>query len=163
MPQKLSVILSVFIIVCFPLTGKAAKPLPPIQVTIEPTQAGLQPVDIKPGDTVEFSVTARAHSDAQDMRIAIKILGGAVLVSGETSWSGPVAKNAEKSLILTVRAPQKGAGRIKARVEVVVAEGASFGAESEYTLGVEVKQKTAPSPKIKKDVKGRDVIEYRAQ
>ncbi len=116
---------------------------------------------IKPGDIVEFKVTALSSIDVPEMNVKVELVGGADLVSGDTTWSGPAAKNEKKTITLIVRAPKKGLGRIKARVSLPPSDGARFSAQAEFRLGPEVKTKPAQEPTVKKDRKGRSIIEYR--
>jgi len=137
------------------------KPLSPLRITIVPTQAGLSSSQIKPGDVVEFTVTTVSSIDVQELSINIELLGGAKLISGETSWVGPAARNEAKSITLSVQAPEKGRGRVKARVSTPPSGGARFSAVSQFDLGPEVKSKPEQEPVIKKDRRGRSIIEYR--
>lgn len=145
------------------VSGKTSgKPKPPVQISISPVNTSIAPADIKPGDTVEFKILASSRIEAQKMEIKVDIAGGAELVSGETEWSGPVAKNGEKSLAITVRVPLKGHGRIKAKAVIPVSEGTSFAAAASYTLGEEEKKEKVKPP-VKKDSKGRDIREYKVK
>lgn len=145
------------------ISGKTSgKPKPPVQISISPVNTSIAPADIKPGDAVELKVAASSRIEAQKMEIKIDITGGAELVSGETEWSGPVAKNGEKILVITVRAPLKGQGQVKATAVIPVSGGTSFAATASYSLGEE-KKKDKPKPPAKKDSKGRDIIEYKVR
>lgn len=141
--------------------GPSHKPLPPLQINIAPTQPGVTSSQINPGDIVEFKVIAVSFMDVQEMRIDVELTGGAKLLSGDTSWSGPAAKNEEKTFTLTVQAPEKGKGRVRARVTLPPSNSTRFSAETEFRLGPEVKNKPEQEPVIKKDRKGRSIIEYR--
>lgn len=143
-------------------TKTSGKPKPPVQITISPVNTTIAPTNIKPGDVVEFKITASSHIEAQKMEIRVDLIGGAELVSGETEWNGPVAGNEEKSLVITVRAPLKGHGRIRAKAVIPVSEGTSFAAATSYALGGEEK-KEKPRPPAKKDSKGRDIREYKVR
>jgi len=139
----------------------AKKPSAPILVTITPTNKTLSPADIKPGDTVELLVTIKSFSSAQDMQVNVDLIGGTALVSGTTNWTGPMGAGEEKALNITVQAPLKGTGKIKARAVVRSGSKAVFGAEATYLLGAEMNKKPASQPKIKKDSRGRSVMEYK--
>lgn len=140
------------------------KPLPPLGVSISPVEEGLLPADIKPGDTVQFRVTVFSFINTKEMCIEIKLSGGVELIEGETVWTGPVEKNEERTLLLTVRAPLKGKGRIKAKAVIPASRGNFFSARASYKLGEDVAGKAAESaPLKKKDGLGRDIIEYRVR
>jgi hypothetical protein len=144
--------------------GHAKKPRPPLNITIQPVQADVLATAIQPGDTIPFRVTAVAYVDTQELRVTIELSGGAELVSGETTWTGTAARNEKKEFILTVRAPQKGRGKISAHAAIPGTDGPSFAVESRYLLGVEPNMKSSLSdtrPRVKKEGHGRDVIEYR--
>jgi len=148
----------------------AQKPLPPLQVTIQPVRTDITPDAIQPGEAIAFRVTAVSLVDTQEMRIKVDLVSGAELVSGGTSWIGRAAKNVEKVLILTVRAPKNGRGSIKARASIPNTQGAAFSTETSYQLGADAQasqklnQKSSimePEQQVKKDSKGTSVIEYR--
>ncbi len=155
----LSMSISGYSVDCF--SAPARKPLPPLQISIAPTQPGVTSALIKPGDVVEFKVTAVSFVDVQEMRIDVELMDGAKFVSGDTSWSGPAAKNEEKSFTLTIQTPETGKGRIKARVSLPPSDGTRFAAEAQYMLGPEAKTKPEHEHPVKKDSKGRNIIEYR--
>ena len=145
------------------VSGKSSgKPKPPVQIAIYPINASIVPTYIRPGDTVEFKIKASSRIEAQKMEIKVDLAGGAELVSGETEWSGPIAKNGEKSLVITVRAPLKGHGQIKAKAVTPGSGGTSFAATASYSLGEE-KKESKPKPPAKKDSKGRDIREYKVR
>ena len=155
----LSLGISGYSVNCF--SAPAGKPLPPLRISIAPVQPGITSDQIKPGDIVEFKVTASSSIDVPEISIKVELVGGAKLVSGDTSWSGPAAKNEEKSISLTVQAPKNGQGRIKARVSIPPSDGPRFSAGAEYVLGPVSKSKPEQEHPVKKDSKGRNVIEYR--
>jgi hypothetical protein len=138
-----------------------AKPLPPLQVRITPVQSGITSGQIKPGDLMEFKVTAVSFMDVPELRINVELLGGVKLISGDTSWNGPAAKNEEKGITLTVQVPEKGKGGIRARVSIPPSNGTRFSADAHFELGPKGKAKPEQEPAMKKDRKGRDIIEYR--
>lgn len=139
----------------------AKKPLSPLQIRIAPVQPGITSAQIKPGDIIELKITAVSFIDVQEMRIEVELIGGAKLVSGDMSWSGPASRNEEKTIVLTVRAPEKGKGRINARLSIPPSDSTRFSAETQYVLGPEDKSKPEHEHPVKKDSKGRNVIEYR--
>lgn len=143
------------------MAGTSRKPLPPLRIIIAPVQQDIMQDQIKPGDIIAFNVSATSSIDVPQMRIEVELTGGAKLVSGDTSWSGPAGKNEEKTIVLTVRAPKSGLGRIKARAIISSSDGTRFSAAGHYVLGKEVKSKPEQEHPVKKDSKGRDIIEYR--
>ncbi len=144
-----------------PGAKQARKPLPPLKISIVPDQAGLSSAEIKPGDIITLKVTAVAFLDVEEMRIEVQLSGGAKLVSGETSWKGPSAKNEKKTILLSVQAPEKGKGSIKARAVIPASNGTRFSSEARFSLGPEVQANSEHKPVIKKDSKGRIIMEYR--
>jgi hypothetical protein len=141
----------------------ADKPRPPLHVSIVPVEEGIAPANIQPGDVLTFRITVNPLMDAQEMRIRMELAGGAKLISGETSWTGPVTKNAERDFLITVQAPQKGRGKIRVHVVIPSPQGTSFGAEAVYDLGPGPKPNAGPEKPAKKDSRGRAIIEYQAQ
>lgn len=143
-----------------PFSAFAAKPLPPLQVSIAPVQSDLPAAAVKPGDVIELKIVGRTFVDASELTMKVKLHGKMEWVSGTTTWSGPLKKGEEKVLMLTVRMPKKGHGRITARMAIPPTPGASFSAEAEYEFGSSTTSKPAKLPEIKKDGKGREIREY---
>lgn len=73
-----------------------AKPLSPIQVSIEPLES---PV---PGKPVQFVVRTKVSIDAEDLQVIVNLPRGVVLNEGQLNWHGPVLKGDEKSLQFVV-------------------------------------------------------------
>ena len=144
-----------------PLVLHAAKPRSPLQLNISPAQVGLAPADIKPGDAVEFKISAQTFADSGELTINVELHGGAELLSGVTSWTGAATKGEAKSLLITVRAPKHGNGWIKVRMSMSPSAGASFAAEAEYHFGQNALKKPVPLTVKKKDSKGREIMEHR--
>jgi hypothetical protein len=151
--------ISVYSIEC--TAGSSRKPLPPLRISVAPVRHDITQDQIKPGDVIEFKISATSSIDVQKMSIEVELTGGAKLVSGDTSWNGPAGKNEEKTIFVTVRTPENGQGRIKARVIIPPSDGTRYSAAAHYVLGREVKSKPEQEHPVKKDRKGRDVIEYR--
>ena len=159
---KTYLLLLIFIILpVLTVAGQARKPLSPLRINIVPVQSGVTADLIKPGDAVAFKVTASSSIDVPEMRIEVRLEGGAQLVSGNTTWSGAASKNEEKSIILTVKAPEKGKGSIETSVSTALSDGARFSAGARYVLGSTTASKPEQEHPVKKDSKGRNVIEYR--
>lgn len=148
-------------------TGEAApkkgKPQSPLQISIAPIDPSITPENVKPGDVVEFVATAVSLADAEEMRISVTLPKGAVLVSGDLSWSGPANEGEKRYLSFTIKIPSKQTSTIKARAVMPYPEGHSFSASAHYSLGVQAKPKDNAGTvrPLKKDSKGSDVIEYR--
>ena len=157
-PKFLAALLAAILAV--PLAVHAAKPRSPLQVNIEPTQLGQLAEAIKPGDVVEFKIIGKTFVDADELSIKVKLHGGMELIAGETTWVGSLKKGQDKVLLLTVRVPKQGYGRIMARIAMPPTAGASFVAEAEYEFGSSTVKKPAEFPAIKKDSKGRELREY---
>lgn len=139
----------------------SSKPGSPVKISIVPVQEGLTSSDIRPGDIVDLDITAVSFIDADRMDIEIRMSGGVEFLSGETEWSGPVRKGEENILTISIRSPLKGAGKVKARAVIPLSRGTSFSASASFRLGPAVKDKPEPPPPVKKDGKGRNIIEYR--
>ncbi len=141
--------------------GAKSKPMVPVQVTIEPTTAKMKPKDIRPGDVVEFRVSARAVRGADEVRVDITLLDGAELVAGDLNWAGKLSGNEAKQLVISVRAPSTGVGRVMAAVSAVRDGKVVMTKQSIYTLGANAgAEKGKPAPKTRRDSKGREVVEY---
>ncbi len=137
------------------------KPMIPLQVAIEPTVAKMKPQNIKPGDVVEFRISARAVRGADEVHIEITLQDGAQLVSGDLKWSGPLSRTERKQLVISVRAPATGVGRIVAAVSAVQNGKVTAAKQTVYTLGTGTGVgKGKPAPRTRRDSKGREVVEY---
>lgn len=150
-----------------PLLVHAAKPRAPLLVSISAVQSGLASAniksgaDIKPGEVVELEITGRTLADTDELNINVELHGRVTLLSGETSWTGPARKGENKTLLITVRAPMHGNGKVSARISMSPSSSASFAAETEYIMGRSAQKKPAALPEKKKDGKGREIREYR--
>ena len=131
------------------------KPAPPLQVAISPVDTAITPESIKPGDIVEFKVTTVSLIDVPELHLDIELIDGTKLVSGVTSWRGPAAKNEEKSITLSVQAPEVGNGKLRARASLEQSVSSRFAKQAVYTLGPETKNKSssANDHPVKKDEK----------
>lgn len=138
-----------------------SKPSPPVHVSISPVQPGLVSSSIMPGDVVEFKVAATSMVDTTEMQIQVTLADGVELVAGDLSWTGPAMKKEMKTLPITIRVPLKGKGSVKAHVSIALSGGSAFTTSSKYALGHVEKPKPEPARPVRKDSKGRDVIEYR--
>jgi len=141
--------------------SQRTKPQPPVNISIAPVQSGLRSSNIKPGDSVEFRVNIVSSIDASEMRVFNTLDGGAELIAGDLSWSGEVQKGQEVIVSLSVRAPQKGKGKITSRVEIYSGDVLLYSSKAVYELGAPEKDKPAPPRGIMKDSKGHSVVEYR--
>lgn len=137
------------------------KPHPPVSVSISPSQKAITPESIQPGDEIELNIVTRSVMDADLLKVQIHLTEGVNLLSGDSHWSGPVQKNQEIILRLTVKAPVKGTGTVIARATLPGPQGSSFSTEAEYQLGVDKTKKKLEKLIIKKDRKGRRIREYR--
>lgn len=158
-PKLLTALLATTL--AMPFAVLAAKPRPPLQVSIVPVQANQLVTAIKPGDMVELKIIGTTFVDVSELTIKVKLYGKMEKVAGQTTWSGPLKKGEEKVLMLTVRMPKQGHGRITARIAIPPAPGASFAAEAEYEFGSSKISKSAELPVIKKDSRGSEIREYR--
>lgn len=167
MPRRMNSIISAILILmfgCFPSVTLAVepkgKPRLPIEVNIAPSQAGTIRQSIKPGDVIDLKISGKSPVHSGEMTIEAELMDGAELVSGDLLWTGPVGRGEEKNLIISVRAPQAGVGMVKARVTISKNGKTILKREFRYALGPDLDQKTAPSYKLKKDSKGRSIVEY---
>lgn len=137
------------------------KPQLPIKVNIGPAQQGVSAAALRPGDVIDLAVTATAMTGIDEMRIEAKLQGGAQLVSGSLSWSGPAAKGEPKELLFSVRVSDQGAGRVKTTVTFFRGGKQVMKRSSQYFLGEDKDEKDRePAGKPMKDARGRDIIEY---
>ena len=140
--------------------GTKVKPLSPLSVTIRPVQQGLSSSDIKPGDVVQLEVVVVSHVGLTRADLKITLTGGARLAAGDDRWSGPMEKDRETVIPVTVAVPQTGRGEVKATLSA-----GGFHAGAQFTLGQEPKVKPGSGPGKRgmktKDSKGHDIIEYR--
>ncbi len=161
-PYAITVVLLLFLATSLQASAAiSSKPQLPIQVMIAPAQQGVTAETMRPGDVVELAVTATAQTEIAEMRIEAKLQAGAELVSGSLTWSGPAAKGEPKLVLFSVRVPDQGTGKIRATV-TFFRDGKKMMKRSVlYFLGVDRDEKEKkPAYKLKKDAKGRDIIEY---
>lgn len=135
------------------------KPMLPVTVAIAPTLPGVNADTLKPGDVVAFTVKGIALAETSELRLDVKLLGGAELVSGTLEWTGPAGKGEEKQVSFFVRLPLKGLGKIKATATIVRAGKRTVKSSALYVLGNDERGKK-PAYQLKKDSKGRAIVEY---
>jgi len=142
------------------------KPQVPVQVSILPLHNGPAAKPIEPGDVIDFKVVAVSMVSTPEMKIQVKLVDGASLVSGRTSWTGPVQRNERKELLFSVRVPKAGAGKVRAKVIVTGPDTRTLVRKEQYIITtarqhLERSQKNGQSAHpVKKDGKGRAVSEY---
>ncbi len=163
--RMIAVIIGTFLAAVFLSPAQAAppggKPQLPIQVGIAPVQPGVSAKTLRPGDVADLAVTATAMTAADEMRIELKLQGGAQLVAGSLSWSGPAEKGEQKQLLISVRVPDQGAGRVKATVTLIRGGKKVMKRSFQYVLSEDAsEEEREPAGKPRKDSRGRDIIEY---
>ncbi len=164
MLKKLVSILLFFFTFAFSPAGyaqsdPAQKPLPPVSIRIQPVRPDITSDSIQPGDIVDLLVSAGSAVDVSEMKIEVELLGGAKRVAGATAWKGHAGKNETKTITLSVRAPETGTGRVRARVSMPSAKGRHFMAVTEFVLGPAAAAED--NGVSRKNSKGRPIIEYR--
>jgi hypothetical protein len=135
------------------------KPKPPLSVSIEPVQESEIAATAPSGQAVELRIVVHSLIDQPVINISVSTSGGAEIIAGETSWSGPLSLNAKRAWNISVRASPKGAGKITVRAEEGVGGKGSFRSEVVYELGKSPGKKPEAGSRVK-DRQGRDVIEY---
>jgi hypothetical protein len=121
---------------------------------------GVNEDTLQPGEAVAFTVKATTLADASEMRLEAKLSGGVELVAGTLEWAGPAVKGEEKQLFFTVRVPLKGQGSIKATATIVREGKRTVKSTAQYDLGNAERGKKKPGYQLKKDNKGRAIVEY---
>lgn len=141
--------------------GISSKPRPSVQISITGVNSDLSSDNAQHGEIRELTVTIKAFADHSSASMHIILSEGAELVSGESAWTGPLAKDEVKTFIISVRASKTGKGKITARIAAGKDKGAGMRSEAEFLLGGSAKKKSQnATPKPVLDNKGRKVIEY---
>ena len=110
-----------FVSLCLALCGlfssmATAKPLSPVQVSIEPLQPAVQ------GQPVEFVVRAIVSMDAENLRIVVSVPPLVKITSGESQWQGELLKGEEKQLRFTALAGGSAVHTIEARAYIIAGD-----------------------------------------
>jgi len=141
--------------------GPLQKPQAPALISIAPLQQGADGRTIRPGDVVALSISATGFLDFDELQIETFLQGGAEYVSGDRTWKGKAARNETKEIIMSVRSPLQGAGRVRARVSLFKAGERLLTKQTQFDLGPNssrsLKKPAGPS---RKDSKGRQVVGY---
>lgn len=138
-----------------------SKPMIPVGISIEATDAKMKPQNIKPGDVVEFRISAQAVRGADEVSIEITLQGGAELVSGDLKWTGKLSRTERKQIVISVRAPSTGTGKVMASITALRNGQTVMSKQATYALGSEeMSVKGKPAHGMQKDAKGRSVVEY---
>jgi hypothetical protein len=157
-------LLAMLCLAAIPYSAAAAtvskKPMLPVTVTIGPTMPGINADTLQPGEAVAFTVKATTLADASEMHLEAKLSDSIELISGTLEWAGPAGKGEEKQISFTVRVPLKGQGSIKATATIVREGKRTVKSTAQYVLGRDEREKQKPGYQLKKDSKGRDIIEY---
>ncbi|MHB8844670.1 MAG: hypothetical protein ACYC7L_07940 [Nitrospirota bacterium] len=139
------------------------KPQHPLQLNIAPAP-GTDLAAVKAGDVIDLAATATLSHDAADMRITVKLSDGVELVRGDLAWSGPAKKLEPRSVRFSVRVPEKGVGRIRAQASITAGGKKELTAKAQYLLMTaterQEQQKMKTEKPVKKDSKGRPIVEY---
>jgi hypothetical protein len=114
-----------------------AKPLAPIQVSIEPAHAPVR------GQPVEFVVRATVNMDMDSLQIAVSVPPSVTITSGESQWHGQLLKGEEKQLRFTAVATGNAVQIIKARAFIVVGGKAPNGSQGSLSQDGNVSQFSA--------------------
>jgi hypothetical protein len=142
---------------------KMSKPKAPLKVSIISLNPAITPESIKSGNIIELKIIVLPEMDAKEMHIAVGLIDGAELVSGETSWHGEAKKGIEKVLKIIVRASAAGGGKIRGHAVIPVKDVGAFSAEAIYIIGQDISKKNMPKPPVRKDSRGQDIIEYKVK
>lgn len=136
------------------------KPASPLSVTINPVDENLAPDSVSAGDELELEVTVVSHAKLEKISLTVKLSGHIELLRGEANWNGSLDSGEELVLPISVKVLEKGRGKIKVRAFSRLSETASFSASDTFKIGQEKEKKPSQLP-LKKDGKGRNIIEHR--
>lgn len=140
--------------------GMPSKPRPSVHISITGVNSSQSSNNVQTGEIQALTITIKAFADHPTATMHIILSEGAELVSGESAWTGPLAKDEIKLFIISVRASKAGKGKITARIAAGDGKGTGMRSEAEYLLGGSAKKKDrSAEPKSVLD-KGREVIEY---
>lgn len=90
-----------------------AKPLAPIQVSIEPVQS------VVAGQPVEFAVRVRVSMDAENLHISVSVPPSVEITGGDLNWQGRLLRGEEKQLQFTAIANGHSTQTIEVRAFIV--------------------------------------------
>jgi len=152
--------LSTLFLVFSSCASYGSKPASPLSITIRPADKSLMPQDIREGDTLVMDVTVLSMADLDRVKVNLKLTGGIMLVQGDLSWTGSMTKGESKNLLITVKIPEMGHGKIKGTVVAKVSGNIRFSDSASFIPGKLAKEKSTPLP-LKKDGRGRPIIEHR--
>ena len=136
-----------------------SKPQAPIKIEIITANSNMNIGNITGGDIVDLQILVSSYADIVNAVVNISLSRQLVLISGNVIWEGPLKKDDTKLIPITVQIPQIKGGKIKAKVVAPFSEGTSFSSSAQLSFNG-VKKKPDKSP-MKKDGKGRDIIEHR--
>ena len=137
-----------------------AKPFGSAYIIIAPVEPGLRTEEITKGDVVELQITARSFIEADVMEITTQLAPGLELIEGQKDWVGTVKKSKTVTLRIKVRVIGQGGGKITSRLELLLGGNTLFSDHSTYTLGKHKRKKGEAEPRLRKDRKGRNIIEH---
>jgi hypothetical protein len=133
------------------------KPASAVDVSIS-TEEGASSL---PGGAVALRVTVRSSVASERLRVTIRARGGAEVLEGETSWTGPIQRGGERAFVVLVRPSEKGKGAIVARASIKGGKGRpSYSGSAIHRFGPE-EDEPVEEGRTLRDSRGRDIIEYR--
>jgi hypothetical protein len=144
---------------CAGLTVATAKPLSPIEVSIEPVQTFVA------GEPVAFEVRARVNVDAQGLVIQVDSPPGMVLHSGELSWRGDLPKGHTQVMTFTATLPADTSQPISVRAVIEGSGGSQLSSIGSFDpRGADATTVSPLSHGLSKPAattrEGRPVVEY---
>ena len=136
------------------------KPASPISVTISSVDESLSPDNLSSGDVLELEVRVASHAELERVSLTVKLSGHIELLRGDADWTGSLDSGDELVFPISVKVLKKGPGKIKARAFSSFSKTSSFSASDTFRIGQGKDEKPSQLP-IKKDGKGRNIIEHR--
>lgn len=124
-------------VIAFTACGPAAKAVagktsPPVQLTIETTNAP------EPGRLTDVSVKAVALADTPQVELIVDLPDDLALFSGDTHWQGAMRRGEARTLRFRLRVPESGAGVVHARALARWGETV-FGTQAALHIGMGAK------------------------
>lgn len=137
-----------------------SKPSVPLYISITKTDLSQTGGDLPDKNTTVLKIEVLSKISAPHMTIEISCSGDLELVSGEGHWEGPVGKDEVVSITVLVKKTGPHKGIVRAGAGIDVSEDIRYSASDSYLFDAAKKRSTL-NPPVKKDGKGRNIIEER--
>lgn len=143
----------IFSLLIGPPPGWAAKPRPPLQLSL--LQAPLSE------NQSRLILSATANFDLTEVALSLDLSADLALIEGSGTWTGPLRKGETQKVEVVVQSPDRAEREVVGKAAIRLAEGETFLQKSVLTLN-KPKSKSTPPP-VKRKEGGEEILEFKGR